>query len=327
MNLKTIIYVGPSFFLSYLIPKDKKLLLFQTMRGNGLRDNPKYLYLYAKRYLPQYKLKFFKSLDEPKEYIYKGVKKHDFSLKNWWSIIRAKHIFVDANFFSDINLSCLIGRFSIIMCWHGTVQKLIGVDEKNYKKKNPLIRWFTELLYSKYKLVLTTCEYSSKMFKRTFKNNVEITGYPRNDIFCDTKTFSIEDYNKKLNLEKFDKVFLYAPTWKDYDYENPFSEKGLKELNEIFKKKNQILLVKCHVADTKLLNIECSNIMNITSEVHDINELFPFVDVLITDYSGCIFDYSLLEKPILFYCYDYEKYNEIRGLYLNTKQKFKSVFY
>ena len=38
-------------------------------------------------------------------------------------------------------------------------------------------------------------------------------------------------------------------------------------------------------------------------------------DLLITDYSSVIFEYSLLGKPMAFFCYDYETYN--RDFYLD----------
>ena len=51
-------------------------------------------------------------------------------------------------------------------------------------------------------------------------------------------------------------------------------------------------------------------------EVRDIHTLdLMFVsDILVTDYSSVIFEYVLLKKPIVFFCYDLEFYD--RGFYL-----------
>ena len=39
-------------------------------------------------------------------------------------------------------------------------------------------------------------------------------------------------------------------------------------------------------------------------------------DILITDYSSVIFDYVLLNKPVIYFTYDYDEYvNQGRGLY------------
>lgn len=48
----------------------------------------------------------------------------------------------------------------------------------------------------------------------------------------------------------------------------------------------------------------------------DIQELYTISDILVTDYSSVFFDYSLLQKPIIFYAYDLDKYkNVLRGFY------------
>jgi CDP-glycerol glycerophosphotransferase (TagB/SpsB family) len=53
------------------------------------------------------------------------------------------------------------------------------------------------------------------------------------------------------------------------------------------------------------------------SDYQDIQELYLISDMLITDYSSVMFDYALLQRPIIFYCYDLEEYVTKRGLYLD----------
>ncbi len=57
------------------------------------------------------------------------------------------------------------------------------------------------------------------------------------------------------------------------------------------------------------------------SSYGDINDLYIASDLLITDYSSVFFDYSILERPIIFYMYDLEHYaNEMRGFYLSLDE-------
>ena len=51
------------------------------------------------------------------------------------------------------------------------------------------------------------------------------------------------------------------------------------------------------------------------SEYSDANDILTVTDLLITDYSSIIFDYSLLNKPMLFYAYDLEEYLYDRNFY------------
>ena len=49
-----------------------------------------------------------------------------------------------------------------------------------------------------------------------------------------------------------------------------------------------------------------------------INELYLVSDLLITDYSSVFFDYSILRRPMLFYMFDLDDYDEnIRGFYID----------
>ena len=54
------------------------------------------------------------------------------------------------------------------------------------------------------------------------------------------------------------------------------------------------------------------------SDLDDVNDLYLVSDVLITDYSSVFFDYAILERPMMFYMYDYDTYkNEMRDFYLD----------
>jgi CDP-glycerol glycerophosphotransferase len=51
---------------------------------------------------------------------------------------------------------------------------------------------------------------------------------------------------------------------------------------------------------------------------YDIASLYLVSDMLITDYSSVMFDYSILKRPMLFFCYDLEEYkNNLRGFYFD----------
>ena len=56
------------------------------------------------------------------------------------------------------------------------------------------------------------------------------------------------------------------------------------------------------------------------SQYDDIAELYLISDILITDYSSVFFDYANLKRPILFYTYDLDEYeNELRGFYIDIR--------
>ena len=68
---------------------------------------------------------------------------------------------------------------------------------------------------------------------------------------------------------------------------------------------------------------ECikSGFIRVCGNERDISELYLKADGLITDYSSVFFDYSVLERPIFFFCYDLEEYrDELRGFYLDFEK-------
>jgi CDP-glycerol glycerophosphotransferase len=70
-----------------------------------------------------------------------------------------------------------------------------------------------------------------------------------------------------------------------------------------------------------------SNITDISFEVDDIQEILPFVDILITDYSSTFFDFILTRKPIIYYSYDLEDYlNNCRGMYYDYYKELPGPF-
>ena len=50
------------------------------------------------------------------------------------------------------------------------------------------------------------------------------------------------------------------------------------------------------------------------------NDLLIVTDILVTDYSSVIFDYSLLKRPMIFFAYDLENYLAERNFYYEYRK-------
>ena len=65
------------------------------------------------------------------------------------------------------------------------------------------------------------------------------------------------------------------------------------------------------------LGNELSKFIDVSS-YDNVNDLYLIADLLITDYSSVFFDFSILNKPTLFFMYDRNEYeSKIRGMYLD----------
>ena len=52
----------------------------------------------------------------------------------------------------------------------------------------------------------------------------------------------------------------------------------------------------------------------------NINELMTVADLMISDYSSVVFEYSIFERPIIFYMYDIDEYSDVRGMYYSYEE-------
>ena len=53
----------------------------------------------------------------------------------------------------------------------------------------------------------------------------------------------------------------------------------------------------------------------------DISELYLISDMHMTDYSSTMFDYAVLHRPQIFYCYDLDTYYRNRGVYMDFEEE------
>ncbi len=84
---------------------------------------------------------------------------------------------------------------------------------------------------------------------------------------------------------------------------------------------DHVLLVRLHpfVRSRTVIGPELAGFAIDVSDYPDINELMLVSDVLVTDYSSAIYEFSLLEKPIVFFAPDYEAYERERGFYFDYR--------
>lgn len=147
---------------------------------------------------------------------------------------------------------------------------------------------------------------------------VKPLGVSRTDVyFSETKRKQAYSHLRELQLPIGGrKVILYAPTFRgDIRCAKAPSELNLQSLYELHKE--YIVLIKNHPFVKERMDIP-KQYDNFCIEIKDqmpIEDLLIVADVCITDYSSIIFEYSLMQRPILFFAYDLEDYYDERGFY------------
>ena len=201
--------------------------------------------------------------------------------------------------------------------WHGIPLKLIGDDVKS----DSAFRASPE----KYDLLLAAGTFDAKIVGAALHVNpdrVKITGFPRNDRFnMDHEKIRNEVFNF-YNLDKKKKVILYAPTYRDYckkdNGEFTFDVKlSSKEFYNRLGDDYQ-MLIRAHGA-IEDSSSSATGFVDVTGYPY-IEDLMIASDVLVSDYSSAIFDYTLLEKPIICFIYDINRYKVDRGFYVDVEE-------
>ena len=151
------------------------------------------------------------------------------------------------------------------------------------------------------------------------KNQVKPWGVSRTDVFFDDK-FIEAAQNKVMEAvpeSEGRKIILYAPTFRGKVIEatspDELDIEGMKEkLDDRY-----VLLIKRHPFVKKSADIpaSCSDFAFDISDSLEIDELLCASDICISDYSSLIYEYSLLEKPMIFFAFDLDTYFDFRGFY------------
>ena len=143
-------------------------------------------------------------------------------------------------------------------------------------------------------------------------------GYPRNDLIFNTDR---EQIRKRLNIPKGKKVILFAPTWRGQYY----AKNTVKETLDYYWKIKEnisddyVIVVKFHTMVYPYLDKEAWT-LSVPQDI-DTNELLAVTDLLITDYSGILFDYLITGNPMIFFTPDRQEYAAAKsGFYLDLNE-------
>lgn len=148
------------------------------------------------------------------------------------------------------------------------------------------------------------------------------TGMPRLDEFLDDKhkeRVMSEIYFDYPKI-KGKYVILFAPTYRGQNRSTayyPYEMLDFKALYSYCESKNAAIIFKMHpwVKEAVPIPKEFEDRFFNFNFYPNINDLFYITDLLITDYSSGMYEYALMNKPLLAYAFDKEQYSNSRGFH------------
>lgn len=299
-------------FIGIFIKTDDNLILFNAFGGKKYDDSPKAIYEYMKKNdkYKNYKLIWALNNKDEVDVNIKCVKNN--SIKFFLIALKAKYWITNSSM--ERGLKFKKKNTIYINTWHGSVIKKIDMkkDRLVFKVSKP------DYLFAQSRLDI---EYFSEKWNYP-KEKIVLSGYPRNDDLCNVTREEIIKIKEKLKLPLNKKVLLYAPTFRDYD----FNSNGcyITPPIDLAKWKNKlsseyVLLIRTHYEISNVLNINENEFVKDFSDYPCLNDLLKISDIMISDYSSIMIDFSILERPIYCFAYDYDKYQKERGTAYNLK--------
>lgn len=322
-----------SFFLLLLgkvVKIDDKLIIFASFSGTAYSDNPRYLFEYLRDNDDFTDYRFVWAFRRKR--VVQGAEVVKFnSLTYYYLLSKAKYWVFNAKMAPYYQKK---EEQIYLQTWHGTPLKRLGHDlldnGKTYYRSQlsykQMLKGYDEDS-CQWDYLISPNSFSSRAFASAFKINQEKmleVGYPRVDFLVNADSNKCIELKRRYGLPLDKKVVLYAPTWRD----DSFGIRGYRfELAvDFYKWKNQlgddtVILFKPHYLISNVYQVpnDLSDFVYLMAASADINDAYLMSDVLITDYSSVFFDYANLNRPIYFYMYDFEQYEqELRGFYLNV---------
>jgi CDP-glycerol glycerophosphotransferase len=208
----------------------------------------------------------------------------------------------------------------LVQTWHGTPLKLLGLDRPGAEDKASRPAKIRRDA-NDWSLLVSQNPHSTEVFKRAYAYAGEIleSGYPRNDALFDSKGLRLE-VRASLNIPAGKTVVLYAPTWREESAGSPDLLQAGAIANTLGP--DFVVLLRGHsVSLRRGHDVEATGVIDVTS-FNDPSGLMAAADVLVTDYSSIMFDFSITGKPMVFFVPDWDFYTGSgRGVYFDLADK------
>ncbi|WP_405882055.1 bifunctional glycosyltransferase family 2 protein/CDP-glycerol:glycerophosphate glycerophosphotransferase [Streptomyces sp. NBC_01136] len=310
------------------LPVKKGLVVFESHLGRQYSDSPKAIYEEMRRQGIQFEA-VWAYAEDPQGF------PSDATLVRRWSLPYLKALAQAEYWVDNQSYPLKVAKrpeTTYIQTWHGSALKRMGFDEPEWKLKSREEQAEQQRTLDRFDRFLIRSEHDVHTLARAFRlqeRTLLRVGYPRNDALVQAKQQEEATGRRErgplaaeLGIPEDKQILLYAPTFRQRGgkrrFELPFD---VERFADTFGDR-YVLLVRSHYLNHVVLPPSVrGRIIDVTNH-HDMTPLLALADGLITDYSSVMFDYSLLDRPMFFFAYDYDEYvHEGRGTYFDLLER------
>lgn len=215
-------------------------------------------------------------------------------------------------------------RVRIVQLWHAWgAFKTVGYSRIG---KRGSLNAFSSV-HKNYTHAIVSSPYEVPFYAEAFgipEDRVIPTGTPRMDQFLDPERQRQGRADAAAALPSTDGrfVILFAPTFRGSGPRQAHYRVDLLDLPALHRlcvELDAVVVFKLHpFVKTRLeIPIELGDrLIDATRITLDVNDVLLITDLLVTDYSSIVFEYSALGRPMLFFAYDLEHYTATRDFYV-----------
>ena len=209
------------------------------------------------------------------------------------------------------------GFQTILQTWHGSMYKKIGLDRDLSRAQLEKAR----LERSNWDMFISQSSATTPIIRRAydFDEGIVESGYPRNDELRNPDPSRVAEIRELLGVPEGTTVVMYAPTWREEGQD--------VELLNVIELSDRLgtgftFLQRGHVRTLDLGAVVRHDQVIDVSTYPQINDLYLASDLLITDYSSMMFDFSVTRRPMIFFTPDIEEYTnpKVRGVYFDLEE-------
>jgi CDP-glycerol glycerophosphotransferase len=297
-------------------PIDPELAVFASYWYRGVSDNPRAIHEKARELMPDLRCVWVVEADG---HVPDGVEHVLPGTAEYFDVLARARFFVN-----NVNFpNHLVKRPGTVhvMTHHGTPLKRMGLDLRDTQIAGKRMD-FAALLRrcARWDFSVSSNRLSTLVWERVYPVPCETleVGYPRNDRLATATLATVAAARAELGIADGETAVLYAPTHREYrqGYEPTMDLAAVADgLGE-----GHVLLARLHYfygADPVLRRLHDEGRVRDVGAHPSIETLCLAADVLVTDYSSLMFDYAVLDRPIVIHAPDWEVYRAMRGTYFD----------
>lgn len=311
------------FYLLRIFPIDNKKIVIQCFKDMGYCDSPKYICEELIKRKTNYQIVWLTKKEYEYQFpaIIKLVPVNSFrAIKE---LVTAK-IWID-----NCRKASWVRKRThqlYLETWHN------GISLKRVEKEaeKVLTKTYLRTAQNDSKMVnafLSNSDFATKRLRNSFwySGHVLEYGLPRNDILFKhsntafTQKIKIKVANS-LGIPYENKILLYAPTFR-HDFSTESYIKDYHDIISILNRNSKWSIVEHFHPNVQHFNPMCKHSKESINadKYEDFQELLLVSDILITDYSSSMFEFSFMKKPVFLYTPDIEEYIRDRNFTFRLK--------